>query len=273
MSSQTRFVVRGCRANTPVVPPGTWGIHTTCYTVETPEAILILDAGSGIASLHEERSAKPPRPATLLLTHTHLDHINGLAPFLSHYLHPGHPLRILTPAEHLMARRAGIRSVLAPPLWPVPWRLMRTRLKLEALPPPGKPWDFGPIQVTWCPAWHPQGGLAVRLQTRTRTVVVATDREPGKPDMDRQLRALCRGADDLLLDAQYTPEEARTRQGWGHGTWEDAAAFARDAGVKRLFLIHHDPTRTDAALRRIVRAARRIFPATRAAREGLAIRM
>jgi ribonuclease BN (tRNA processing enzyme) len=88
------------------------------------------------------------------------------------------------------------------------------------------------------------------------------------------VRALAADADLLIYDAQYTPEEyAAGKQNWGHSTWLEAVTIARETRTKRLILFHHDPDHNDRMIDSIVRKARRRFPRTIAAREGLTIQL
>ena len=264
-----RFTIHGTRSGTPTVAAGRYGIHTTCFTLETPTALVIIDAGTGLASVDRELAKTSTRqPISLLLTHAHLDHVNGLPSFTPLYASE-RSIRVRSAAERLTAVRAGIRTLLSPPLWPVPWQRSGARLRFTPLPPAGRPWRVGPARLAWCPVWHPQGCLALRIEAGGRALVVATDREPGRPAFDRPFRDFCQNADWLILDAQYTPPEAAQRRGWGHGNWHEAATLARACNVGKLVLTHHDQERDDGGIRRIVQSAHQIFPATIAAKEGM----
>ena len=74
--------------------------------------------------------------------------------------------------------------------------------------------------------------------------------------VDPTLKKLAAGADILIYDAQYTPEEYPAKVGWGHSTWVAGAELARAAGVPQLVLFHHDPNRTDAQLAALEAEAR-----------------
>ena len=111
-------------------------------------------------------------------------------------------------------------------------------------------------------------GIAFRLDHGSRSVVFATDNEIGSAESDARLHELARGADALVHDAQYTPEEYERFRGWGHSHWGQAIEAAEAAGVGRLVLFHHDPARSDDNLEAIVEKATARFPACEAAREG-----
>ena len=87
---------------------------------------------------------------------------------------------------------------------------------------------------------------------------------------------LCDGVDLLIHDAQYTVEEFPRKHNWGHCTADFAVHVAREAGVKRLALFHHDPTHHDGAVDAILAHARKLAVGTGvdeviAAHEGLVI--
>ena len=125
---------------------------------------------------------------------------------------------------------------------------------------------------------HPSGVLGYRVQHGGRAVVYATDTEH-YAITDPKLAKLAQGADVLIYDATYTPEEYAgkvdgvPRTGWGHSTNEEGARIAKELGVKQLVLFHHDPAQNDEAVAEKERRARTIFPETVAAREGLVIEL
>src|SRR5260370_3233249 len=90
--------------------------------------------------------------------------------------------------------------------------------------------------------------------------------------MDESLRELAAGADILINDAQFTPEQLdTTREGWGHSAWLEGVKAARHAGGNALVLFHHDPDSTDRMVDSILRQAREEFDSVFAASEGMVI--
>ena len=115
---------------------------------------------------------------------------------------------------------------------------------------------------------HPDPVYGFRLEHDGHSIVYATDTEHFAC-VDPTLKKLAAGADILIYDSQYTPEEYPSKVGWGHSTWQAGAELARAAGVPQLVLFHHDPSRTDAQLAAIEAQARANLPGTVAAREGM----
>jgi phosphoribosyl 1,2-cyclic phosphodiesterase len=244
-----------------------FGGNTTCmYARVEPDHHLIIDAGTGLRSLEAE-DLTPPHRFTILLTHYHWDHIQGLPLFAplqeadNHFIVYGAEVDGLAPDEVLAA-------AVQAPWWPVTVADATARVEFRTL---DGPFDVGPVRVTHAPLNHPQGVVGYRLDWH-RSIVVATDHETGDPDADRRLTELAAGADVLIHDAQYTPEEHNgAKLGWGHSTWDAAATAAVDAGVGRLVLTSHDPDRGDDDIDGIRLAARSRFSRTDAAYEGMTI--
>jgi len=91
--------------------------------------------------------------------------------------------------------------------------------------------------------------------------VLATDTEPGSASHDWKVRGLAEGADVLVYDAQYTPEQLPEKKGWGHSSWLEGTRSARESRIHRLLLYHRDPDHDDAFVDGLLAKARREFPA------------
>src|SRR5437763_16093817 len=124
------------------------------------------------------------------------------------------------------------------------------------------PFSAGPVSIRSTRLRHPGVTFGFRIECGGRALVYATDQEPhpsgngGEPSLDPALLQFAAGADLLICDAQYTPEEYRERVGWGHSSVTDAVRLAHAAGVGRLTLFHHDPERSDEALDALLDTAR-----------------
>ncbi|TAJ19810.1 MAG: MBL fold metallo-hydrolase [Dehalococcoidia bacterium] len=267
--------IHGARGSSVVSGPAfaRYGGHTTCYEIVTPEGQrLIVDAGSGLirlqAALPQADDAQPFE-ATVLLTHFHWDHLLGLAAFRPLYLASSKMQFIaIPPAGHTI--ESALDGAIRPPWWPV--RFLDATAKKTFQPISEGTLRVGDVEVTALRLNHPGGVTGYRLEAGGRALVIATDVQIGDPASDAALGRLAEGANVLVHDAQYTPEEwVTTRRGWGHSTWEQATAVASAAHVDRLVLTSHDVERTDDDIDTIVLAARERFAATDAAFEGQVI--
>jgi ribonuclease BN (tRNA processing enzyme) len=135
---------------------------------------------------------------------------------------------------------------------------------------PADVFDVGEAVVRVARGNHPGGVVAYRIEHAGRSVVYATDTEH-YACVDPALRALAEGADVLIYDAQYLPEEYPAKLGWGHSTYAHGVELARAAGVSRCVLFHHDPSRTDAQVTALEARASELLPGCMAAREGLVL--
>jgi ribonuclease BN (tRNA processing enzyme) len=114
--------------------------------------------------------------------------------------------------------------------------------------------------------------MGFRFECKDGVMVYATDNEPGNAQFDKNVRELAAGADVLIYDAQYLPEEYQaSRRGWGHSHWREGVNIAMESGAKELILFHHDPDHDDACIDKTVQEARNYYPRVRAAAEGMQI--
>lgn len=247
------------------------GGNTTCVEVEHEGERLVLDGGTGLRALGESIGFRPVR-ATLLFTHLHWDHIQGV-PFFTPAFHPDSDLTLMGVRRETGDLRDALSLQMRPPQFPVGLEaLVGARRYLDAGP---GPFEVGPFRVTPCEQDHPDGVVSYRIEAGGRSLVFATDTEHGGA-LDRRLIDLSEGCDLLVHDAQYTPDEyvgraGPPRKGWGHSTWAEAAGVARAAQAARLALFHHDPTRDDAGVATFEARAQALFEPTFAAREGLSV--
>ena len=252
-----------------VATPGrdkTAGGNTSCIEVTAGDTRIILDAGTGLRLLGDERMRGGPRHSTILLSHLHWDHVAGLQFFTPVYV-PGHRVEIASGPNGVMSHDAAIRALFKAPFFPVDFDDLGGQVTTRELRP-NEQLVIGDITVTMAKLNHPDPVYGYRLEHGGHSIVYATDTEHFAC-VDPTLKKLAAGADILIYDAQYTPEEYPAKVGWGHSTWEAGADLARAAGVPQLVLFHHDPGRTDAQLELIERAARTALPGTVAAREGM----
>ncbi|MDX1691348.1 MAG: MBL fold metallo-hydrolase [Acidimicrobiia bacterium] len=245
-----------------------YGGNTTCYSVEVaPRHLLVVDAGTGLRSLERTLDLDEPHEFDIVFSHVHLDHVIGLPLFGA--LYDGrHRLTFHGAPREGLRMTDLLHGAYRPPWWPITIHDAPATTLFRDV---DGPFAVGPLTLTPIDLHHPQGSTGYRIDGARRSIVIATDHEAGERRIDRRLAEASRGAAVLVHDAQYTPDEYRDRRGYGHSTWETAAEAAVGAGVKRLVLTSHDPNRSDEAVDEIVQSARRIFPMTAGAHEGMTI--
>jgi ribonuclease BN (tRNA processing enzyme) len=159
---------------------------------------------------------------------------------------------------------------MSSPYFPVRLSEMKSQQKFHDIEEGRLPLDDMNVQTMWLN--HPQGCMGFRLETKEGIFVYATDNEPGDPVFDKNVRKLAAGADVLIYDAQYLPDEYNAgRRGWGHSHWREGINVIMESGAKELVLFHHDPAHDDNTLDRVVKEARDYYPKVRAAAEGMDI--
>ena len=296
----TRIKFWGVRGSIPVPGPTTigYGGNTTCVEVRTNGDIIILDAGSGIRglglALNQEFGAAPIN-LTLLLTHTHWDHIQGLPFFL-----PAYQAKNTIRVFGYQGAREGLATILAAqmelPFFPVSWKDLPGTIKIREL----KKMEFsvGKVRVRSRFLNHPGVCAGYRLFTKEGSIAFLPDNEPFEPlklklaerdgvNMHRaraqavvqrsKLVEFLKDTDVLILDAQYTDEKYQEHIGWGHGALSRVVSLALEARAKKLFLFHHDPSHDDQQIDEMLERARLLVVESgrklevEAAREGAEI--
>ncbi len=254
-----------------IATPGadtTAGGNTACLEVRAGDTRIILDAGTGLRVLGNERMAGTLRHSTILLSHLHWDHVAGL-PFFTPVYVPGHRVDIATGPNGVMSLDQAMREIFRAPFFPIGYDDLGGSVTTRELRANDR-FTIGDITITMARLNHPDPVYGFRLEHAGQSIVYATDTEHFAC-VDPTLKKLASGADILIYDAQYTPDEYPTKVGWGHSTWLAGVELARAAAVPQLVLFHHDPGRSDAQLAAIEAEARAALPGTVAAREGMVL--
>jgi phosphoribosyl 1,2-cyclic phosphodiesterase len=278
-----RARVWGCRGSIPAPAPDTvrYGGNTSCVELNVDEdTVIVLDAGSGMRPLGCVLAAAPPRAVHVLLTHLHLDHLQGLAFFLP-FWSDNVELHIWGPSSPNFSLAQRVASYVSPPLFPVHLSDVPSRPIFHDVP--DEPWMIGSALVAGYPVVHQGPTLGFRVTADNRTLAYIPDHEPSLGIDLRQLEPdwmsgyrVAEGADVLLHDAQYSGEEYATHTGWGHSSIDHAVSFARAAQVERLLMFHHDPSHTDTELEVLRDEAQSLWAGPRPpmlAAEGMTLRM
>jgi len=228
-----------------------YGGNTACVEVRTDDALLVLDAGTGIRRLGSSLRAYHGR-IDLLLTHLHLDHLQGIG-FFEPCFRPDIELHIWGPPSITLNLHERLSRYLSPPLFPVLLRDLGSHVSLHDVP--NEPFSIASVTVRGEAVIHPGPTVGYRISSGRRTLAYLPDHEPalGAPSFPMSPKwtsghRLAEGADLLIHDAQYTEAEYASRAGWGHSSLEHTWAFARQAAVDRLVTFHHDPGHGDNQL-------------------------
>jgi phosphoribosyl 1,2-cyclic phosphodiesterase len=272
-----RVTLFGTRGSVPAPGPETarYGGNTPSIEVRGDDGtVLVLDAGTGIRQLGAQLPVDLAR-VDILLTHLHMDHIQGLG-FFGPLYRPEVEVHIWGPASSTMSLDVRLSRYLSPPLFPVHLRDL-PRITCHEVPTP--PFEIGPFRIATALVCHPNPTVGYRIEEAGRVATYLPDHEPALGLEDGRLLEpewisgydLAAGADLLIHDAQFTDAEYACCIGWGHSAYRHAFEFAARVGAKEVVLFHHDPAHDDDTLDRLLAdAIQRFKPAFRVSggREG-----
>jgi len=279
-ASPTRLKFWGTRGSISVPGRGSlrYGGNTTCIEVRADGEIIVLDAGSGIRSLGialEKEFQEQPIKLSLLITHAHWDHIQGL-PFFAPAYDKKNEIRVRGYDGIDMSFGKIMAEPMKAPFFPIAMRELSARIDIKKLTE--MEFSFGKVQVRARFVNHPGVCAGYRLFTSAGSIAFLPDHEPYQflhsardsdmsPEEKKKIAEeeriglvdFLQGSDILILDAQYTDAEYESHAGWGHGSVSSAVLLALDAKVRRLLLFHHDPGHDDTMLDAMVDHARRLI--------------
>jgi phosphoribosyl 1,2-cyclic phosphodiesterase len=259
-----KVTIWGCRGSLPT--PGSttvrYGGNTSCVEVSLEDgSLLVLDAGTGIRCLGDELAKRGVTQIHLLLTHLHLDHLEGLR-FFGPLWNPAVSIDIWGPPSPTSSLRDRIARSFSPPLFPLDLKDVPSEVTFHDVP--REPWALGDFSVSAALVVHPGPTVGYRIEANGASFAYLPDHEPALAGgSDKPLDwvsggSLAAGADLLLHDAQYFEDEYEARIGWGHSSVADAVAYADAVGAQRLLLFHHEPLHADASLDELEDRAREL---------------
>jgi len=258
--------VWGCRGSLAAPGPETvrYGGNTSCLELRPSDGrLLVIDAGTGARNLGIALGKDRPDRIDILLTHLHLDHIEGLG-FFGPVWDETCEVHIWGPPSPLRTLREDIAKYFSPPLFPVHLDDLPSHLVIHDVPE-GE-WELGSARIRAQPVNHPGPTVGYRVEDEGKVLTYISDHEPAlgvdmlavSPDWVSGY-ALAYGADVLLHDSQYTEEEYPGRVGWGHSSIAHTVTFALITKARRLVMFHHDPLHSDAQLEIMLARAKELW--------------
>jgi phosphoribosyl 1,2-cyclic phosphodiesterase len=246
--------VWGARGSVPSPGPETvrYGGNTSCVQVTLEDGtILVLDAGTGIRNLGIMLGSKCPE-LHILLTHLHLDHIQGLM-FFAPAFRPQSEIVIWGPAAPEASLRNRIARYISAPLSPVEVRELPCDVSFRDCPE--SEWEIGTARIRAASVTHRGPTLGYRITEGDTSLCYIPDHEPALGTSIDELEPewisgfeLATGASLLIHDCQYTDSEYSEHTGWGHSKLSDTLSYAKRVAAERLLLFHHDPLHSDDRL-------------------------
>lgn len=242
-------------ANLPPYVMGTVGGNTTCIEVRPADnTLIIFDGGSGIVELAAwlKKTRERPRDIHIFFSHFHWDHIQGLPFFLPPMFDPECTVHFYSPVPDF---EQSIRNQMQPPYFPVDFSVYKAKSVFHVLK--GNHIKIKGSIISWREMHHPGGCYAYSLVENNRKMIFSTDTELTE-DIFLKTEHNCdffENTDLIILDSQYTLEEAIGKYGWGHSSYSLAVDFSVAWDMKQLVLFHHEPRYDDKKLSSIFKNA------------------
>lgn len=263
----------GVRGTVPCPGPRTlrYGGNTSCVEMRCGAHRLIFDAGTGLRLLGNDLAkGNGSVHAQVFLTHTHMDHIQGLPFFRPAYAAENH---FEFWNGHLRSQQRSLQDVLYTmmqrPFFPVPLDILHACIGFhdfaagETLTPaPG-------VRMRTATLNHPGGATGYRVEYEGRSVCYITDTEHVEGELDAAVLRLIDASDLVIYDSTYTEQQYQRYRGWGHSTWQQGVRLCQEASAKRLVAFHHEPDNDDDVLDVVATELAVALPGSLVAAEGL----
>ena len=232
---------------------GTTGGNTPCVEIQDGNTEIILDAGTGIRVLGKNPSNITSNHFHLFFSHFHWDHIQGL-PFFDQAYNPNTIFDIYSAKENT---EELLREQMKHPYYPVGFDSLTKNMTFHNVKQ-GQAFKVDSFKVNCCNMSHPGISTCYAFEKDGKKVVYATDVELKTKDFasNPECAAVFKDADIIILDSQYTVEEAYRKANWGHSAFCYAVDFAVHWNIKKIYLFHHEPTYDDKKLDSILNSAR-----------------
>jgi len=267
----------GTRGSLPTPGRGTlkYGGNTTSFEIRCGDRIYLVDAGSGLNNLNRKIMAERPERLNFVFTHFHWDHIMGF-PFFAPLYTPGFKIKLHGEAKLHQSFRTLLAGQLMDPYFPVTLDEMEGDIEFVQIRA-GMKFGDGDLVIKAFRQNHPDGCIGYRFEYRGKALVFSTDTEHFSCP-DPVVVEHARDADAFFYDCMYTDDEyagktGMSHTGWGHSTWSEGLNVAEAAGVKRFYMIHHDPGHDDGFLDAEEKKAQDRFKQSFLVAEGMTVEM
>jgi phosphoribosyl 1,2-cyclic phosphodiesterase len=250
-----------------------YGGDTTCLEISSKnDAIIIVDAGSGIRRLGNRLLSEKRFEYNIIFTHSHLDHILGF-PFFKPIYNEKAVINLMGCPTTQGDISKLLSKTMSAPLFPVQFDQLKAQISYAADCPLF--FRIDSIEIFPINLSHPNIGMGYKFIEDGKTFVFLTDNELGYRHRNGrtfdEYAEFAKDADLLIHDAEYTPEEYGLKKAWGHSAYTDALDLSLKARVKKLGLFHHNQERSDAEQDRIVQECRDIIKSTNTEMECFAL--
>ena len=231
---------------------GTIGGNTPCVQMTSlSNDVLIFDAGTGIREMGMCPEIMGNNHFSLFLSHLHWDHIQGF-PFFGPLYNPNVTIDVYSPAENMAGFFA---EQMRAPFYPVDFGSVKDRINFKAISP-DQECSVGGVKITCCKMNQPGDSYSYCVEEKGKKIVYATDMELLGFKIGEDTKKVFENADTVILDAQYTPQDAYAKTKWGHSAFCYAVDFAMEMNVKKLYLFHHEPSYDDKKINSILQSAK-----------------
>ena len=234
-----------------------YGGNTTCLDITLNNGKkIIVDAGSGMRVLSEEILKEKIKHINLFLTHSHWDHIQGFPFFIPIYI-PNFSIKIFAASPTYERLLDILKGQMKSLYYPVPFKEIAAKIEFEKIRKKGISIDG--VRISSILTNHPLETHAFKFEENGKTLIFMSDNELDHQDIAKvpyqDHLAFIKNSDILIHDSQYEKKEMERHKSWGHSSWEQTVEFAKEGKIKRLYLTHYDPARTDKQVDRIVKNA------------------
>jgi len=238
-----------------------YGGNTSCVEIQADDSLIIIDCGTGIRPLGIDLLKRKPEieEGHILISHTHWDHIQGI-PFFSPFLCTDSKWHIYGPENMRSSIKDALKGQMEIDYFPISLRELKANIDFHDISEGS--FNINNIKITSAFLNHTSLTCGFKIEAEGLVLVYSCDHEPyGKlngsgefelTDLDMKHAEFIKDADIVIHDSQYTNEEYKKHEGWGHSTHKYAIEICKIANVKQLFLTHHDPSRTDKDLDKII---------------------